>query len=80
MDQFRRRLESDFGLIPVTAAELEFYYSGDLDAFKKSVCASVLKFEKERGKNQYEIAFAPADPQKTADELVHWDTAQCVQI
>jgi glutamine synthetase len=75
MDQFRRGLESDFGLIPVTAAELEFYYSGDEDVLEKSVCATVLKFEKERGKNQYEVAFAPAKPEKTVADLIAFKDA-----
>lgn len=64
------RLKADFDLTPVTAAELEFYYSGDVGVFQEKTCASVLKFEKERGINQYEVAFAPATPEKTAADLV----------
>jgi glutamine synthetase len=68
-----RRLKTDFDLTPVTAAEIEFYYSGDIDVLHSIL--PVLKLEKERGENQYEVAFAPASPEKTAADLVTFKTA-----
>jgi glutamine synthetase len=79
VDQFRRiisRLYDDFGLRPVTAAELEFYLYGadactNSSAFWQAVNAAVPleKYEKERGREQFEIALAPAYPEKTVSDL-----------
>ena len=74
------RLRTDFGLIPVTASEMEFYLIGSdaypaLPAFWEEIkagCAdagiSLFKMEKERGREQYEISLPPCDPVKTAKD------------
>src|SRR5581483_11371383 len=72
----------DFGLYPVTAAEIEFYLIGSanyatLPAFWDEIrtgCAevdiSLSKIEKERGREQHEISLLPcADPLKTANDI-----------
>jgi glutamine synthetase len=78
VDQFGciTRLNDDFCLRPVTAAEIEFYYSGDIEMFWKTVSAAIplLKYEKERGRDQYEIALAPAAPEKTVADLIAFKT------
>jgi len=70
------RLTTDFGFRPVTAAEIEFYYSGDVEIFWRKVSAAVpiLKHEKERGRDQYEIALSLATPEKTAADLIAFKT------
>lgn len=78
-----RQLQSDFGLHPVTAAEIEFYLHGatacgTLEAFWQEVSArceaqgiALAKHEKERGREQYEIALSPVnDAVKTAGDIV----------
>lgn len=74
-------LSSVFSLQPVTAAELEFYLSGNddvnYDAFWRYVfarCAEqhigVVKAEREKGEGQWEIAFGMRNhPQYTADDI-----------
>jgi glutamine synthetase len=69
------RLIADFGLVPVTAAEIEFYLEGGAPAasFWQAVSEKIpiVKYEKERGEGQYEIALPPcADPAKTAADIV----------
>lgn len=77
------RFRIDFGLAPVTAAEVEFYLHGaeacgTLEAFWQDVSARceaqgivLAKHEKERGRGQYEIALSPVnDPVKTANDVV----------
>ena len=67
-------LAQGFGLTPVTAAEIEFYLSSaPLDAFWdtiRSACAvegiRLFKIEKEKGKDQYEVALRAEDPLLTA--------------
>ncbi|MDE3061241.1 MAG: hypothetical protein KGJ06_09540 [Pseudomonadota bacterium] len=67
-------LAEEFGLTAITAAEIEFYLSSaPSDAFwdtVKSACAvegiRLFKIEKERGKEQYEVALRPEDPLLTA--------------
>lgn len=98
MDQFDtsrlsgsiQALKADFGLHPVTAAELEFYVSDvpDMAAFWKRVktacdtCSVGLqKCEAERGQGQFEIALSVAEPMKTIGDLyairkIISDTAQ----
>ncbi len=70
-------LKADFGLQPVTAAEIEFYLRGadacgGIKKFWQEVSARIplQKYEKERGREQFEIALTPvANPQKTAGDI-----------
>lgn len=72
-----QRFATDFGFIPVTAAEIEFYLHGAdgctaMEDFRRNIVsqAAVQKYEKERGREQFEIALAPAtDPAKTAGDI-----------
>lgn len=78
---WRDRLISDFGLYPVTAAEIEFYLHGseglNLERFWQAVrtgCEQaqigIFKIEKEKGKEQHEVALMPEnDPDKTARDV-----------
>lgn len=72
-----KRLKADFGLCPVTAAEIEFYLRGagncnGMENFWRDVATRVplQKHEKERGHEQFEIALAPvSDAAKTAEDV-----------
>lgn len=68
--------KTDFGLTPVTAAEIEFYLRGadaceSLGTFWSQVLERVdlQKYEKERGRKQFEIALPITNPAKTAADI-----------
>ncbi len=70
-------LQADFGLTPVVASEIEFYLHGGapeesfwaslVDACKQE-SIPLLKYEKEKGEGQYEIALAPTSAEKCAND------------
>ncbi|MDE3015601.1 MAG: hypothetical protein KGI29_01565 [Pseudomonadota bacterium] len=75
------RLAADFGLTPVTAAEIEFYLPGSdgypqMQAFWCGVQAAckaagirLFKSEKEKGRDQHEVALMPDTPENTARDV-----------
>lgn len=63
-----QRLSDDFGLTPVTAAELEFYFPVPFTG-KELADFPLYKWEKEKGEGQYEVALLPAAPEKTVQDL-----------
>jgi glutamine synthetase len=77
-----QRLQADFALRPVTASEIEFYLHGSdacasMPAFWNEVRAAcqkqnigIFKIEKEKGREQHEVALTVADPVKTASDTV----------
>lgn len=75
--EITKALQAEFGLAPVVASEIEFYLHGNapeetfwaalLDACKQE-SIELLKYEKEKGEGQYEIALAPTSAQKCAND------------
>lgn len=75
------KLQSDFGLTPVVACEIEFTLHGsagrDLAPFWQDMrgrCEragiGIFKIEKERGDEQHEVALMPADADKSAQDCI----------
>lgn len=71
------KLQADFGLTPVIASEIEFYFHGSEPdegfwAGLMHACIQhdipILKHDKERGKAQYEVAFQPSNTLICADK------------
>lgn len=72
------RLKTDFGFVAIVASEIEFYLHGSDDCAAladfwnevKAACAAqnigIFKIEKEKGREQHEVALMPAAPEKSA--------------
>ncbi|MFO0388972.1 MAG: glutamine synthetase [Alphaproteobacteria bacterium] len=75
--EITKTLQAEFGLTPIVASEIEFYLHGGapdenfwaalVDACKQE-SIPLLKYEKEKGEKQYEIALAPTSAQKCAND------------
>jgi glutamine synthetase len=73
-----RKLQTDFGFIPVVACEIEFVLHDSQDEMRlaafwrdvKNAAPPLFKIEKERGHLQHEVALMPAFAEKAAEDAI----------